>query len=288
MTLPIQDPDSASAVVPLLIRGPGELGNQIKQFSFQRSFDSALVERADRVLERIMQGLDIPKDIVTGMSNVRYSNAIVIQDSLYRTHIEPLALIICDALTMIFMRPAMRAMDFPEDIVNNTVIWYDPTDILTSADRATNADVGFDKYLLSGDTWRGAHGFSETDAPTGEELLNRIIVSRGQITAELTEAVLARLAPDSFKEAREAALEGKGTVFPENLETLLETGQLPEPTGEEPLPAEILEGLPIPSPAVSGAQEAGVLTEEEEEAQAEEAAPAEGEVPAEEEVVAPA
>ena len=263
MTLPIQDPDSASAVVPLLIRGPGELGNQIKQFSFQRSFDASLAERADRVLERIMQGLDIPKDIVTGLANVRYSNAIQIQDSMYRAHIEPLTLLICDALTMIFMRPAMRAMGFDDEVVENTVIWYDPTDILTSADRAVNADKGFDNYLLSGTTWRAAHGFSDTDAPTGDELLNRIVVQRGQVTAELTEAVLARIAPSAFKEAREAALEGKETQFPENLQNLLDTGQLPEETevGSEALPPELLEGLPVPSPAPPGANE-GVGTEE--------------------------
>ena len=186
------------------------------------------------------------------------SNALVVNESLYRTHIEPLTLLICDALTMIFMRPAMEAMDFPPEVVDNTVIWYDPTDILTSSDRAQNSDTGFDKYLLSGSTWRQTHGFAETDAPSGDELLNRIVVSRGQITAELTEAVLAKIAPAAFKEARETALEGKETKFPENLQNLLDKGQLPEAVeGEEPLPPEILEGLPIPSPASTG-EDAGV------------------------------
>ena len=52
MTTPIRDEDSASAVVPLIIRGPAELGDKIKQFKFERSFDPALAQRADRVLER--------------------------------------------------------------------------------------------------------------------------------------------------------------------------------------------------------------------------------------------
>jgi hypothetical protein len=59
MTTPIKDEDSASAVVPLIIRGPAELGDKIKQFKFERSFDPALSQRSDRVLERIMQGLDV-------------------------------------------------------------------------------------------------------------------------------------------------------------------------------------------------------------------------------------
>ena len=75
MTTPIADQDSAAAVVPLLIRGPAELGEKIKLFKFERSFDPALAERADRALDRIMQGIDVPKDVVTGLANVKYSNA---------------------------------------------------------------------------------------------------------------------------------------------------------------------------------------------------------------------
>ena len=82
MTTPIRDEDSASAVVPLIIRGPAELGDKIKQFKFERAFDPALAERSDRVLERILQGLDVPKDIVTGLANVKYSNALQIDESL--------------------------------------------------------------------------------------------------------------------------------------------------------------------------------------------------------------
>jgi hypothetical protein len=101
MTTPIKDEDSASAVVPLIIRGPAELGDAIKQFKFERSFDPALALRADRVLERILQGIDVPKDIITGLANVKYSNALQIDETLYKTHIEPLMLLIADAIARI-------------------------------------------------------------------------------------------------------------------------------------------------------------------------------------------
>ena len=101
MTTPIRDEESASAVVPLIIRGPAELGDKIKQFKFERSFDPSLAERSDRVLERILQGLDVPKDVVTGLANVKYSNALQIDEALYKAHIEPLMLLICDALTVV-------------------------------------------------------------------------------------------------------------------------------------------------------------------------------------------
>jgi hypothetical protein len=247
MTTPIADEESASAVVPLLIRGPGELGSQIRHFSFERSFDAALAERADRVLERILQGVDVPKDVVTGLANVKYSNAVQINQTMYRGHIEPMTLLLCDALTAMFMRPALIAKGVDPDIAEKIVVWYDPSDILTSADRAQSASDGWDRYLLSGSAWRSAHGFAETDAPSGDELIKRITVSRGQIAGEFAESVYQRIAPDLLGEVREQNIAGAKTPMPENLQSLLETGQMPAPgEGAAPLPPEVLEGLPLP------------------------------------------
>jgi hypothetical protein len=196
MTTPIKDEDSASAVVPLLIRGPAELGDKIKQFKFERSFDDSLVARADRVLERIMQGLDVPKDIVTGLANVKYSNAMQIDESLYKAHIEPLMLLIADALTVVYLRPYLIANGYPEADVARIHIWYDPSHVATRNDRAADADAGFDKLAVSYDTWRRAHGFSDQDAPTPEELALRLVVNKGMVTPELTEQLLQAVAPN--------------------------------------------------------------------------------------------
>ncbi len=204
MTTPIKDEDSASAVVPLIIRGPAELGDKIKQFKFERSFDSVLAERADRVLERIMQGLDVPKDIVTGLANVKYSNALQIDESLYKAHIEPLMLLIADALTVVYLRPYLKANGFNPEDVDRIVIWYDPSQVATRNDRAADADAGFDKMAVSYETWRRAHGFSDADAPSPTELGLRLMIEKGMITPELTEAILNAVAPEMMGAAREA------------------------------------------------------------------------------------
>jgi hypothetical protein len=204
MTTPIKDEDSASAVVPLIIRGPAELGDKIKQFKFERSFDQVLAERADRVLERIMQGLDVPKDIVTGLANVKYSNALQIDESLYKAHIEPLMLLIADALTVVYLRPYLKANGFNPEDVDRIVIWYDPSQVATRNDRAADADAGFDKMAVSYETWRRAHGFSDADAPSPTELGLRLMIEKGMITPELTEAILNAVAPEMMGAAREA------------------------------------------------------------------------------------
>jgi hypothetical protein len=239
MTTPIKDEDSASAVVPLIIRGPAELGDKIKQFKFERSFDPALAERSDRVLERIMQGLDVPKDIVTGLANVKYSNALQIDESLYKAHIEPLMLLIVDAITVVYLRPYLIANGYPESEVAKVCIWYDPSQVATRNDRAADADAGFDKMAVSYNTWRRAHGFSESDAPTPEELALRLVVSKGMITPELTEAILSAVAPGVMDAARQASQSGSDAAIPPEIDQILQeaTGvAAPGGTAEETAP----------------------------------------------------
>lgn len=196
MTTPIRDEASASAVVPLIIRGPADLGEKIKVIKFERAFDEALIARADRVLERILQGIDVPKDVVTGMASVKYSNALQIDESLYKAHIEPLMLLIVDAFTVVYLRPYLIAQGYNEAEVNRIVVWYDPSAVATRNDKAADADAGFINGSVSHETWRRAHGFSEADAPTANEVAIRAALEKGSITPELTEAILNVVSPE--------------------------------------------------------------------------------------------
>jgi len=241
MTTPISDEASASAVVPLIIRGPAELGDKIKQFKFERSFDPALAQRADRVLERILQGLDVPKDIVTGLANVRYSNAVQIDESLYKAHIEPLLLLISDALTVVYLRPYLKSVGYEDSDVQRIVVWFDPSAISTRNDRAADADSGFEKMAISLDTWRRTHGFSDADAPEPTEIALRLLFQRGAITPELSEALLNTIAPDLFQAARASQQANSVAPVPTEVQNIL-AGQ-PVPASEAtPAP----ETTPIP------------------------------------------
>ena len=239
MTTPIKDEDSASAVVPLIIRGPAELGDKIKQFKFERSFDPALAARSDRVLERIMQGIDVPKDIVTGLANVKYSNALQIDESLYKAHIEPMMLLIADALTVVYLRPYLLANGFTEADVDRIVVWYDPSLVATRNDRAADADSGFEKMAISFETWRRAHGFAEAEAPSPTEVALRLLVEKGMITPELTEAMLGVVAPEVMEKIRGAAQAANPAPLPEGLDQMLQGapvgGEAPAPTPEAPV-----------------------------------------------------
>lgn len=232
MTTPIRDEDSASAVVPLIIRGPAELGDKIKQFKFERSFDPSLAQRAESVLERILQGIDVPKDVITGLANVKYSNAMQIDESLYKAHIEPLMLLIADSLTVVYLRPYLIANGYDPTEVARVVIWFDPSQVTTRNDRAADADSGFQNMAVSYNTWRRTHGFSESDAPTPDEIALRLVFEKGIITPELTEAILNAVAPEVFEAVRGAQQASSVGPVPPEVQQILE-GQTPQPLTQE-------------------------------------------------------
>ena len=260
MTTPISDEGSASAVVPLLIRGPAEAGERIRLIKFERAFDPQLTNRADRALERILQGIELPKEIVTGLSNIKYSNAIQINESFYTAHIEPLVLMLCDVYRTIYLEPALIKAGCDPDEIDRTVIWYDPSGITTAPDKSTAANVGFDKGALSEDAWRRANGFSDDDAPTAMEKAVRIALQRGPVTPEFMDTVLRTLVPDLLDQTRANTVAGQTAPIPDDVNQLLNPGAQAPPTnpddalGTGEAPAGLAEGSGAPTDPAAGVQ----------------------------------
>jgi transcriptional regulator with XRE-family HTH domain len=158
------------------------------------------------------------------------SNAVQIDESLYKAHIEPLLLLISDALTVVYLRPYLRGIGFSELEVSKVVVWYDPSSVATRNDRASDADSGFDKLAISSQTWRRAHGFSETDAPDPTELALRLLTQRASFTPELTEALLTAIAPELIASARAASQAASVAPVPANIAEAL-AGEAPSAEG---------------------------------------------------------
>lgn len=227
-TMPVEDESVATTVTPLLLTGPPELGEKIKRIDLSRQIDEQLTAMSQDAIDRVLAGLDIPKNIVAGMSDTRYSNALVIDDSLYKAHIEPLILMICDALTQAFLRPALRKAGIAEEIVGKFVVWYNPSAIVTRPDRSQAANEGYDRYLLSGESWRRARGYSDLDAPSDDELLLRLALDKTTIPPDLAAALIERINPEFFNKARGESQEAAGV--PDEVSKLL--------SGDTPAPAE--------------------------------------------------
>jgi hypothetical protein len=79
---------------------------------------------------------------------------------------------ICHALTKGYLVPVLRANGDAEVGPNGgrIVIWYDPSEIVQRPDKSSAADEAYDRMEINGVAYRREKGFSESDAPSGEEL----------------------------------------------------------------------------------------------------------------------
>jgi hypothetical protein len=204
-----------------MVTGEGGLADQIKHITFERGSDEWLVNRTERALERILQGIDVPKEVVTGLANVKYSNALVIDENLYKATIEPLALVLVDALTEVFLRPMLRAKGYSESDLNRIVVWYDPSEIVTRPNQSGDASDGYDRFLVGPHAWRREHGFGDDDAPSEAELGMMLLTSGTALPQDVQMALLQALLPKVLGKQREENVDNQPVPFPDTAQQLL-------------------------------------------------------------------
>lgn len=227
---PTQDDGSPASVSPLIIRGPADSLKNISYMTINREFDKQQIDLYNQALNRILTGIDIPKDIVTGLADVKYANGVNVEDSLYKNHIEPLAMFICDGLTSSFLKPVLRSWGHTEEEIRNVVLWYDASAITSAPDKTESANFGYTNNLISGAAWRRNHDFQEADAPEPKEIVERIVLAMPP-NEQIVSAVHADTIPD-FVSAAQTAYESATPDTPDSIIDSLTEGE-EDPASEE-------------------------------------------------------
>lgn len=245
MITPISDESSATSVVPLMVRGPESMGKAITFIKFDRAFDPALIERSKDILERILAGLDIPKDLAAAMTGMKLTRQTpVIEESFYNAHVEPMMLMVVDCLTVGFLRPALRAMGFSEDQVIRTCIWYDPSNVTTKPSKDVTSNHGYEMQTISAKAWRAANGYSESDAPSQLELAQRLAIAKGLLSEPITEKILSTIIPDLMSSLREDEIQLSDPKSANDLNDALSNTPEKAPVAEPAKPAAEGQGSP--------------------------------------------
>lgn len=243
--LPAEDEAALYTIIPLLLQLPEGGQQKIEQVELGRKVDDAMIQLQENYLQRILDGLDIPKDMVSGMDGVRYSNALAVNDNYYKGHIEPLIVLISDILTYAYLRPMLHKAGVPEEILERFVVWYNPSAIVTRPDRSASADTGLQNGAINDAAWRRAHGYSEHDAPTPEERLLKLALARAVIPPDMSPALIESIYPEFFVKQR---AEGQAEAgIPSDVADLL--------NGGTPVPGDTAESAPGAVPTGPVAEE---------------------------------
>lgn len=233
MTAPVAQEDNASAIVPLVVRGPAEEIDKAKYMQFGRDVSGGLETRSATVLNRVLQGINAPKELGgAGQSTgaARYSQ--MLDEQSYKALVEPLALMFSDAVTEIYLQPLLKAdvqvqawaKENPLilDQVGQIVCWYDPSEVVTSIDQSAAATTGLNSNILSGKAWLKANGFSDNDAATDMELAKRLLLRQPALAPDVVSQLFKLTMPDVFNKLQAASEAANGTGLPDSLQQMLQ------------------------------------------------------------------
>jgi len=199
MLTPITNPESPSAMVPIVVTAPDDSIDKAKLMHFWSELDSSALEMRKEAIGRFADGMDLPREQVLGMSSnagtgggnsngVSHWGAWQIEESTIKFHIEPMLELICNALTIGYLRPLLSE-GAPEFVA------YDTSALRLRPDRSKEAFELYDRGLLSAETLLTENGFDVDDLPKEDEfhlwLLRK--VASGSATPEQVGAALAAL-----------------------------------------------------------------------------------------------
>lgn len=180
MSIAIKNRESAAAMVPIMLRGPAEAISKIEHLTFSTPFDDKVPDLRNVGLRRLALGMDVPPEVLLGMSESTQWSAWQTDESTVRLHTVPLLQLIVNALTVGWFRPALERMRLPESVRNdipNLTIWYDISNLRVRPNVTEEAQSLYDRFEVGGDTLRITTGFTESEKPTKTELEEQILLS---------------------------------------------------------------------------------------------------------------
>jgi hypothetical protein len=164
----IATPGTAAATVPMPIKVPGEWVDKIKHIDFTLKIDEKIIEKRESVIKRLASQLNIPAEVLLGMSDLNHWGIWGMEEAALKTNIAPDAELICDALTIGYLQPRLRASSVED--WRSWVVWYDLSELALRPDHSDNAIQLYDRMEIDGDALRRETGFNEDDKPQSDEL----------------------------------------------------------------------------------------------------------------------
>lgn len=164
MITPIKDPDSASAVVPLIIKVAPDAVDKINHITFASPLDPRTKELRDEEIRRIALGMDSAPEVLLGMgSGANHWSAWQIDESEAKFVVAPLAQTVCHALTTGWLVPCLKQLGLDP---SKYLVWYDLEALQLRPDRSADARELYRDGVLSADATLRENGFSPEDRAT--------------------------------------------------------------------------------------------------------------------------
>lgn len=182
----MRDVNSPESIIPIPvgfdIDDPSEIDPRMlmQHIKLADVVDDKLLQHRDAVVRELAATLDMPAEILLGMSGLNHWGQWQIEESGIKIHIAPMAELICYSLTTGFLVPTLKAGGHSLRGPNGgrLVVWYDPSEIVQRPDKSSLAVQLGGQGRIKDEAVLRETGFDEQDQPNTEEL--QFIVARQQ------------------------------------------------------------------------------------------------------------
>lgn len=172
----IKTPGSAAAALPIPLRVPGQFVDKIQHIKIADYLDPKLMESRDKAIKRLATTLNMPSEVLLGVADVNHWTAWQIDEQGVKAHIVPIIEVVCQGLTVGFLRPMLIADGMSAIEAAEYVIWHDESEITAKPDLTTASKDAYDRGELSGEGYRRESGLDEDDKPDDKELKRMVLI----------------------------------------------------------------------------------------------------------------
>lgn len=179
MLTPIGDRDAASAVVPLLMRVPGEYLDKLQHLTFSTPFDDKSLSLREEAIRRFANGMDMPAEVLLGMASSNHWTAWQIEEGAVKLHVVPMLETIAQGVTVGAWRPLTQTLALggaPVKEADDLIVWYDVSGLVVRPDRSGDAKDLWDRQVLGTSALLRECGFGDGDLPTPDETRRAVIL----------------------------------------------------------------------------------------------------------------
>lgn len=179
MTTAMADPGDVSAVMPVMLKAPGEYLKYIKHLTFATPFDERTEELTDRHIQRLATSLACPAEVLTGMADVNHWTGWLTDENAIKMYLEPDLGIITHGLTTKYLWPAMQGdADVFDTGLRRFRIMGDTSALRTRPNRSAEANSGHERIVITDAAYAREVGFEPDDLldPASDEFRRRTLM----------------------------------------------------------------------------------------------------------------
>lgn len=202
MAQAIRQPGDPSALVPIMFVVDKDSVDKVKPpIHFWSPFDEAAVDSRKAALQRLGVGLELPPEVIFGMSSnasssggtgtgVSHWGSWQIEDSAIKLHIEPLVGVFVNALILKYLRPVTSNA--------KASVLVDSTPLKLQPDRSREASEAYDRGELSAEGLRFYNGLEERFKPTAQDDKRQIVrkIATGSASPDMVADAARQLGVD--------------------------------------------------------------------------------------------